>query len=110
MKPLARRHVLAGAAAVAVGAVYRPVLAQTDPGGKGLLARLQAAKKVRVGIANQPPFSSLNPDGSITGGAPSISKIILGRLGITEIEGFIGTYGELIPGMLAGRWDFVSAS
>src|SRR5258707_535467 len=41
---------------------------------------------------------------------PSISKIILGRLGITEIEGFIGTYGELIPGMLAGRWDFVSAS
>src|SRR5258708_25431244 len=101
MKPLARRHVLAGAAGVAVGAVYRPVLAQTDP-GKGLLARLQAAKMVRVGIANQPPFSSLNPDGSITGGAPSISKIILARLGITEIESFIGTYVALMSGMLAG--------
>jgi polar amino acid transport system substrate-binding protein len=30
-------------------------------------------------------------------------------LGIPNIDGFIGTYGQLIPGMLADRWDFVSA-
>jgi polar amino acid transport system substrate-binding protein len=75
----------------------------------GLLVRLQTSKKVRVGIANQSPFSSLNPDGTLTGVAPTISQMIMGRLGITEIEGFIGTYGELVPGMLAGRWDYISA-
>ena len=32
------------------------------------------------------------------------------RLGILEFEPSIGTYGELIPGMLAGRWDFVTAA
>jgi len=73
------------------------------------LARLQAAKKVRVGIANQPPYSALNPDGSITGAGPDITKAIMERLGITQIEGVTATYGELIPGMLADRWDFVSA-
>jgi polar amino acid transport system substrate-binding protein len=77
--------------------------------GQGLLARLQASKKVRVGIANQPPFSALNPDGTLTGVAPTISQMIMRRLGITEMEGFIGTYGELVPGMQAGRWDYISA-
>jgi len=105
-----RRQILTGVAAtVALGVVAKPQPARAAA-GQGLLARLQAEKKVRVGIANQPPFSALNPDGSLTGAAPTISKAILERLGIPEMEGFIATYGELIPGMLAGRWDFVSAS
>jgi polar amino acid transport system substrate-binding protein len=70
---------------------------------------MQQAKKVRVGVANQPPFSSLNPDGSLAGVAPTISQMIMKRLGITQMEGFVGTYGELVPGMLAGRWDYISA-
>jgi polar amino acid transport system substrate-binding protein len=77
--------------------------------GPGLLARLQASRKVRVGIANQPPFSWLNPDGTLAGVAPTISQMIMGRLGISEMEGFIGSYGELVPGMLAARWDYISA-
>jgi len=110
MKPLPRRDVLVGVAALAaLGVVGRAATAQVDA-GRGLLARLQAAKKVRVGIANQPPFSALNPDGTVTGAAPAISKIILGRLGILEMEGFVANYGELIPGMLADRWDFISAA
>jgi polar amino acid transport system substrate-binding protein len=77
--------------------------------GKGLLAKLQAAKTVRVGVANQPPYSALNPDGTLTGAAPDFTHVIMTRLGIPKIEGYIGTYGQLIPGMLADRWDFVSA-
>jgi len=109
MRPVTRRQVLGAAGGIAITSITSLAVAQTAP-GQGLLARLQAAKKVRVGIANQPPYSALNPDGSITGAAPEITKVIMGRLGITEIEGLIGTYGELIPGMLAGRWDFVSAA
>ncbi len=81
-----------------------------QPGsGSGLLVKLQAAKRVRVGVANQPPYSALNPDGSMSGVAPEFTKVIMNRLGIPNIDGFIGTYGQLIPGMLADRWDFVSA-
>lgn len=110
MRKLARRGVMTGVAATAImGAAHGTALAQADA-GQGLLKRLQAAKKVRVGIANQPPFSSLNPDGTVTGAAPDISRAILARLGISEMVGFIASYGELIPGMMAGRWDFVSAS
>jgi polar amino acid transport system substrate-binding protein len=74
------------------------------------LAKLQAAKKVRIGFPNQPPFSALNPDGTVTGAAPTITKTIMERLGIPGIEGFLASYGELIPGMMADRWDFVSAA
>jgi polar amino acid transport system substrate-binding protein len=103
-----RRRVVALSAATLIAPTLlapRTSLAQ----GQGLLARLQASKKVRVGIANQPPFSALNPDGTLTGVAPTISRMIMTRLGITEIEGFVGGYGELVPGMLAGRWDYISA-
>ncbi|MBV8535453.1 MAG: transporter substrate-binding domain-containing protein [Alphaproteobacteria bacterium] len=98
---------------VALGgtALLAPTLVTSRAGaqGEGLLARLQASKKVRVGLANQPPFSALNPDGTLTGVAPTISQMVLTRLGITEVEGLIGTYGELVPGMMAGRWDFIAS-
>ena len=102
-----RRFVASGGAVLAAPALIatRTSFAQ----GPSLLARLQAEKKVRVGIANQPPFSALNPDGTLTGVAPTISNMIMRRLGITEMEGLIGSYGELVPGMLAGRWDYISA-
>ncbi len=103
-----RRRVVAWGGA----ALITPALATSRVSfgqGQGLLARLQAAKKVRVGLANQPPFSALNPDGTLTGVAPTISQMVLTRLGITEVEGFIGTYGELVPGMMAGRWDFIAS-
>jgi polar amino acid transport system substrate-binding protein len=110
MNRFTRRDVWRSAAAIViVGCAPRVALAQSAA-GQGLLKRLQAGKKVRVGIANQPPFSWLEPDGSVSGAAPDISRAILGRLGITEIEGFVADYGQLIPGMMAGRWDFVSAS
>jgi polar amino acid transport system substrate-binding protein len=109
MKQLARRCVVLGAVgAMAMGGTCGKVWAQ-PASGKGLLAKLQAAKMVRVGVANQPPYSALNPDRTLSGAAPDFTKVIMGRLGIPKIEGFIGTYGQLIPGMLADRWDFVSA-
>lgn len=108
-----RRRVVAVSGAVLIAPALiapRTGFAQSPgPQGQGLLARLQASKKVRVGLANQAPFSALNPDGTLTGAAPTVSRLVMERLGITEMEGFIGTYGELVPGMQAGRWDYISA-
>lgn len=107
MRTVFSRRAVVGSGSMLMLALAAPaVWAQ----GQGLLARLQAAKKVKVGFANQPPFSALNPDGSVTGIAPTISKQIMTRLGVPQMEGVIATYGELVPGMQAGRWDFVSAS
>jgi polar amino acid transport system substrate-binding protein len=98
-------------ASAAPGLAHLSAFAQVAPEkGQGLLAKLQAAKKVRIGFPNQPPFSALNPDGTVTGAAPTITKTIMERLGIPGIEGFLASYGELIPGMMADRWDFVSAA
>jgi polar amino acid transport system substrate-binding protein len=98
-------------ASTALWSACGSAFAQAPPEkGQGLLAKLQAAKKVRIGFPNQPPFSALNPDGTVTGAAPTITKTIMERLGIPGIEGFLASYGELIPGMMADRWDFVSAA
>jgi polar amino acid transport system substrate-binding protein len=111
MKSLTRRRVLSGVGSVALGSACGNALAQVVADeGHGLLAKLQAAKKVRIAFPNQPPFSALNPDGTVTGAAPTITHTIMERLGIPGIEGILATYGELIPGMLADRWDFVSAA
>jgi polar amino acid transport system substrate-binding protein len=111
MKSLTRRRVLSGVGSVALGSACGNALAQAVADeGHGLLAKLQAAKKVRIAFPNQPPFSALNPDGTVTGAAPTITHTIMERLGIPGIEGILATYGELIPGMLADRWDFVSAA
>jgi polar amino acid transport system substrate-binding protein len=101
-----RRVVALSGVALAMPALIGPRATRAE--GQGLLARLQASKQVRVGLANQLPFSALNPDGTLTGVAPTITQLIMKPLGITQIEGFIGSYGELVPGMLAGRWDFIS--
>jgi polar amino acid transport system substrate-binding protein len=103
-----RRYVLSGLAALPFVASPQLVRAQTD--GHGLLARLRAAKKVMVGVANFPPYSGLDPDGTLTGVVPTLSKLIMGRLGVPEMTGTTATYGELIPGLQAGRWDFISAA
>jgi polar amino acid transport system substrate-binding protein len=79
-------------------------------GGTVTLAQLRQAKVIKIGIANQPPYSGLNPDGSITGLAPTIIQLIMERLGIPKVEGIIAPYGQLIPGLQAARWDMIGAA
>jgi polar amino acid transport system substrate-binding protein len=41
--------------------------------------------------------------------APEVAKTVLSRLGITKINGIVAAYGDLIPGLAAGRWDMIGA-
>lgn len=100
-----RRGVLVGA----LGSIaMRPgfVLAQAS---QASLEQLRKAGVVRLGIVNQPPYSGLNPDGTITGLAPTMVQVIMGRLGVPKLEGIAVPYGQLIPGLQAGRWDMIGA-
>jgi polar amino acid transport system substrate-binding protein len=105
-----RRQLLSGLGAGVLAASSGKAWAQAAGPSQGLLGRLQAAKKATVGLVNQLPGSVLNPDGTLDGLAPTFAKLIMGRLGVPDVQGIAATYGELIPGLQAGRWDFIAAA
>lgn len=94
------------AAGLAGGLDLRPASAQSG----GILERLRREKVVKIGIVNQPPYSELKMDGSVDGASAIIVKNIMEKLGIPKIEAFTATYGQVIPGLQAGRWDMIGAS
>lgn len=103
-----RRKVLMGAAILGGSALLRTpgVFAQSE----GTLARLRKAGVVKIAIPQTPPWSEIKPDGSLVGIAPEIIVPALNAIGIERMEAIPASYAELIPGMLAGRWDVCGAS
>ncbi|MEZ5668916.1 MAG: ectoine/hydroxyectoine ABC transporter substrate-binding protein EhuB [Alphaproteobacteria bacterium] len=73
------------------------------------LARLQEQGFARIAIANEPPWTQVNADGTVTGAAPEVAKAVLARLGIEEVVASISEYGAMIPGLQARRFDLVTA-
>jgi len=94
------RTALAG---IAIGATALPARAEET------LDRLRQQKKINVAVPDNPPYSGLTSDGQVTGLAPTLVKTIMGRLGVPEIQGVVVPYGQLIPGLQAGRWDLIAA-
>jgi polar amino acid transport system substrate-binding protein len=102
-KKISRRIVLAG---LSLPFVIRPSFAQTAV----TLDQLKSTGSMRVGLVNEPPYSSLNPDGTIGGFVPTLVQQIMEKLGVPKLEPYVATYGELIPGLQAGRWEMIAAA
>jgi len=100
---ISRRAVLAG---LSLPLLVRPSFAQSAV----TLDQLKSAGVIRVGLVNQPPYSGLNPDGTIGGFVPTLVQQIMAKLGVPNIEPYVATYGELIPGLQAGRWQMIAAA
>ena len=100
---ITRRMVVAG---LSLPLLVRPSFAQSAV----TLDQLKRAGVVRVGLVNQPPYSGLNPDGTIGGFVPTLVQKIMEKLGVPKIEPYVATYGELIPGLQAGRWQMIAAA
>jgi polar amino acid transport system substrate-binding protein len=64
---------------------------------------------VRIAIGNEPPWTELKPDGTLTGAGPDIDRAALEEVGISKYEGVIMEYGAMIPGLQARRVDIVSS-
>src|SRR5689334_18100895 len=96
-----RRDFLAAAGAFAL--TTGPAIAQSS--GSGILARARKAGSIKISMTNGAPYGILMPDGTVSGVSPTIVRIIMERLGVPKVEGIITTYGQMIPGLLAGRWD-----
>lgn len=77
---------------------------------RSTLERAQEEGTIRIGYANEAPYAHRDPDTHrLTGEAPEIARVILGRMGINEVEGILTEFGSLIPALNARRVDIVAA-
>jgi len=73
------------------------------------LDRLKDQGFVRIAIANEPPWTAVNSDGTVSGAAPEVARAVMKRLGVAELSASISEYGAMIPGLQARRFDVVTA-
>lgn len=64
---------------------------------------------VRIAIANEPPYTAVNPDGTVSGAGPELARAIFKKLGVEDVVASVSEYGAMIPGLQAGRFDVVTA-
>lgn len=73
------------------------------------LEKLQKRGYVRIGLSNEPPWTVIDADGQVGGAGPDLTHAVFQRMGVSELQGVLSTFGGLIPGLLAGRSDAISS-
>ena len=111
-----RRFLLIGSASVGLAVLSSGTLvglsdasaAQQAPAA-GTLERLRKQGFVRVGFANETPFSYATTAGTLTGESIVVAQACLKSLGLSNLEGVLTPFESLIPGLLASRFDMIAA-
>ena len=85
------------------------LLALPLPAVADKLDDLKAQGFARIAIANEPPFTAVAADGSVSGAAPDVAREVFKRLGVPEVVASISEYGAMIPGLQARRHDVITA-
>jgi polar amino acid transport system substrate-binding protein len=64
------------------------------------------SQTLRVAFIDDVPLSYINTKtGKLTGSGPAVLRAIAPKLGITSIHPILTSFGAVIPGLLAQRWD-----
>ena len=99
-----------GAAMAAIMATGGILLAASAPAtAQESLEELREQGFARIAIANEPPYTAVNPDGSVAGAGPDLARAIFKRLGVDDVVASVSEYGAMIPGLQAGRFNAVTA-
>lgn len=78
--------------------------------GGGLLAELQEAGSITVGVANEIPYGYEDEStGEVTGEAPEVARLVFAELGVENMEAQVVEFGALIAGLQAGNFDMIAA-
>ncbi|GFG53581.1 ectoine/hydroxyectoine ABC transporter substrate-binding protein EhuB [Mycolicibacterium agri] len=111
-----RRQLLRGIGAMAVGIPLADWLSGctfTEPGTgapKGsVLDRGRRQGYLRVAVFNEPPYTKLEVDGTVTGAEPDVLRAVLQQLGIGDIRGARIEYDAMIPALKSGQVDVIAA-
>jgi polar amino acid transport system substrate-binding protein len=104
MSLFTRRATIGMLAAIAAVSLANTALAQTT------LEKIRKQGYIRIGFANETPYSYATASGALTGESPSVFKYVMKKLGVNEVDGVLTEWGSLIPGLKAGRFDAIVAS
>ena len=111
-----RRQFLRGGGAAALAVPVGGFLAScsfTQPGtGKPAGSTLDQIKQqghARIAIGNEPPYTQILPDGTVTGAEPDVVRGVMKMLGVGDIQGIVTPYESMIPGLNANNWDIIAA-
>lgn len=74
------------------------------------LEKIKTQGSIRMGFTNEAPFAYATPDGQLTGVVIDVLHQIFDRMGVKEFDGGLTTFGGLIPGLKAKRFDLVTSS
>ena len=81
----------------------------TTAQAQGTLDRIKKEGVVRIGFANEAPWSFAQSDGTIAGADYDLATLVFNKLGVANLEGVLTKFGSLIPGLKANRFDLVVA-
>ena len=110
MRQFVSRILVCAGLALALSACSQQGDDQAPAAGATTLEQARKTGKIRVGYANEAPYAYMDSATQrLTGEAPEIARIVLSRLGVTEIEGVLTEFGSLIPGLQARRFDIIAA-
>ncbi|MER1939655.1 ectoine/hydroxyectoine ABC transporter substrate-binding protein EhuB [Castellaniella sp. FW104-16D08] len=73
------------------------------------LAAIQKSDTIRIAVANEIPYGYMDLNGQAKGVGPDVATHIANALGIKNIEWTTTSFGSLIPGLQANRYDMVAA-
>lgn len=73
------------------------------------LAQIRQSGQVRIAVANEIPYGYIDMNGQAHGAGPDVAAQIMKRLGIKHITWVTASFGSLIPGLQADRYDMVAA-
>ncbi len=73
------------------------------------LERARGDGVLRVGIAGEEPFGYADSSGAVTGAQPEVARAALATIGIGGLEAVQVSFDKLIPGLLAGQFDMITA-
>jgi polar amino acid transport system substrate-binding protein len=93
------------AAATCAGIAMSAPAARADEA----LDKLKEQGFARIAIANEPPFTAVKADGTVSGAGPDVAREVFKKLGVGDVVASISEYGAMIPGLQAGRHDVVTA-
>jgi polar amino acid transport system substrate-binding protein len=81
----------------------------TGAAAQGTFERIKKEGVIRIGFANEAPWSFAQSDGTIAGADVDLASTIFPKLGVPQLEGVLTKFGSLIPGLKANRFDGVVA-
>lgn len=93
---------------IAAAAAILPLVAGLAH-AESLMEKVKSGSIIRVGFANEAPFSSANANGELVGSDIAVLRVVLEKMGVKEFDGVLTPFGSLIPGLKAERFDIIAA-